>query len=193
MAFDILEKENRSTEQRKNTKGWKLQFTKRWKLQFTKWIRNWCGRWGGKFKSWKLLPRIKEYALATGKSTGIVSTVIFQVIFARFCKVEHVSDKSACYLWRYSCSKKVPVEKESSLFMGGAIIFLALFPKNYILCQQYNICGSTFGGLDFIMITCMSSPKPGLFCVIGYLLVRHNSSLKLGLFGVIGYLCVTHS
>ena len=29
--------------------------------------------------------------------------------------------------------KKVPVEQESSLSMGGTIIFLALFPKNYFL------------------------------------------------------------
>ena len=40
---------------------------------------------------------------------------------------------------RHSCSKKVPVEKESSLSMGGAIIFLALFPQNYIHWQQHNM------------------------------------------------------
>ena len=34
--------------------------------------------------------------------------------------------------------KKVPVEKESELSMGGAITFLALFHQNHIHCQQHR-------------------------------------------------------
>ena len=38
--------------------------------------------------------------------------------------------------------QKNPVEKESSLSMGGTIIFIAPFPPNYILGQQYDMSRS---------------------------------------------------
>ena len=67
------------------------------------------------------------------------STIISQVPFAHFRTVKPISKKSAFYLWRHSCSKKVPVEKESSLFRGGAITFLTLFPQDYIHWQQHTM------------------------------------------------------
>ena len=39
--------------------------------------------------------------------------------FSRFSTVEHITTIFSFLLWCHSCSKKVPVEKESSLSMGG--------------------------------------------------------------------------
>ena len=52
--------------------------------------------------------------------------------FYHFPTVEPIIKKLAFYIWRHSCSQKVPVEQESSLSMGGTIIFLVLFPKNLL-------------------------------------------------------------
>ena len=71
-------------------------------------------------------------ALSSLCSPLVVSTIVSGILFAHFCTVKPISRKSAFYLWRHSWSKKVPVEKETSLSMGGAIIFLALFSENYI-------------------------------------------------------------
>ena len=75
-------------------------------------------------------------------SALVVTTVMSGVIFAHFPTVECIPTTCSFLLWRHKCSKKVPVEKESHFSMGGAIIFLALFPQNYIHWQQHNISRS---------------------------------------------------
>ena len=72
----------------------------------------------------------------------VVWTKLVSSQSSRFATVKTINKKSAFYLWHHSCSKKVPVEKESSLSLGGTIIFLALFPSNYILWQQHNMSPS---------------------------------------------------
>ena len=56
-------------------------------------------------------------------SQSVVSTIISGVLFARFRIVNHFVERVAFYLWHHEWSKKVPVEKESSLSMGGTIFF----------------------------------------------------------------------
>ena len=60
---------------------------------------------------------------------AVVSTVVSGVLFACFSTVDCINKAWSFLLWCHSCSKKVPVELESSLSRGGAITFLALFSK----------------------------------------------------------------
>ena len=62
----------------------------------------------------------------------VVSTVASCILFARFPTVECIAKVKAFYVMTSLLFQKVPVKKESSLSMGGAFIFLALFPQNYI-------------------------------------------------------------
>ena len=55
------------------------------------------------------------------------------------CRHQKLSVKEEKIKFLEKGYRKVPVEKESSLSVGGAIIFLALFPQNYSLCQQHNM------------------------------------------------------
>ena len=59
--------------------------------------------------------------------------------FAHFHTVKCISRHCSFLLWRHSCSKKVPVEMESSLSLGWAITFLALFLQSYINWQQHAL------------------------------------------------------
>ena len=76
-----------------------------------------------------------------GWGSKVVSTIVYDVHFYRFPTVGPITKKTDFYLWHHSCSQKVPVEQESSLSMamGRTIIFLTLFPRNYILWQQHNM------------------------------------------------------
>ena len=76
-----------------------------------------------------LLPslfRIKSFI-----NDPVVSTVESGILFAHFRRVDLVTNKSGFLFMTSKLIKKVPVEKESSLSIGGAIIFLTLFPQNY--------------------------------------------------------------
>ena len=66
-------------------------------------------------------------------SPSVVSTILFSSHFSHIPTVEPITKGLAFYLWCHSCSKKVPVETESSLSRGGTIIFIALVGQNYIL------------------------------------------------------------
>ena len=72
-------------------------------------------------------------------SNVVLSTILFSSHFSCFPAVEPNIKGLAFSSLTSQLFKKVPVEKESSLSMGGTIIFLALFPQNYKLGQQHNV------------------------------------------------------
>ena len=67
-----------------------------------------------------------------------VSTVAFGILFAHFPAVECISNSSGFLFMTSWLIKNVSVERERSLSMGGAIIFLALFPQNYIKSGTFS-------------------------------------------------------
>ena len=69
-----------------------------------------------------------------------VSTIAFSSHFSRLPTVEYVTKGLSFLSMMSQLFKKVPVEKESSHFMGGTILFLALFAQIYILGQQLPVC-----------------------------------------------------
>ena len=62
---------------------------------------------------------------------SVVSTIIPGVLLARFRIVNHVYKEISFLSLMSKLFKKVPVEREHSLSMGGAIILIALFGQNY--------------------------------------------------------------
>ena len=63
----------------------------------------------------------------------VVSTVVSGILFACFVTVECISKGCSLLLWPHSCSKKVPVGKESELSRGGAI---TLYGWNILNCRK---------------------------------------------------------
>ena len=72
------------------------------------------------------------------KNSLVVLTVVSGILFALFPTVECVAMVKAFYVMTSLLFRKVPVEKESSLSIGGAIIFLALFPQKLQNARCYS-------------------------------------------------------
>ena len=72
----------------------------------------------------------------------VVSNLESGILFARFPTVECINNSCNFLSITSWLFRKVPVEKESSLSMGGTITFLTLFPQNYIHLQQHNMSRS---------------------------------------------------
>ena len=84
----------------------------------------------------------------SSKKWDLVTSSLDCSIWRSFClfyTVDCINKACSFLLWRHSCSKKVPVEKESSLSRGGAITFLALFHQNHINLQQHTMSPSCDG------------------------------------------------
>ena len=62
-------------------------------------------------------------------------------------------------LWFHSCSKKVPVETDSSLSVGGAITFLALFPPKLQRQNALRVVERVNFLFDSLLIQYMTSEE----------------------------------
>ena len=76
--------------------------------------------------------------------------VVSTKIWHSFARCSIVKCISFLFLWRHSCCKKVPVEKESELSRGGAITFLTLFHQNHIYTKS---SGKSRFSLSFLSST----------------------------------------